>query len=254
MNKLLVVREDVTHLNLAATPSVHDHLLVQEIVCASARSANASVVGALYLDFDHNVPFQSGGEYPERSVLNEGGNVSGRAQAAVRPIPVDDFNRIVGLGLDTHDELLPRSDAEAAASVAEEQVPYEFEQDRVQMLTKRTIRDRIFRTRVLKAHIKSNTLSHLFAQGAVSAQCFRDKRFRAEARKKCLASHAPLFDGDPAPKDYEVVFAIMSTAPGDIRDALPFFSKQSLVNASHIIEGLGHPLCITKIPFEVAGA
>jgi putative restriction endonuclease len=105
-----------------------------------------------YLDFDHNVPFQSVGNYPERSVLNEAGNVSGRAQAAVRPIPAEDFNRIVGLGLDTFDELLPRSDAEAAVSVAEEQAPYEFEQDRVQMLTKRTIRDRIFRTRVLKAY------------------------------------------------------------------------------------------------------
>jgi putative restriction endonuclease len=105
-----------------------------------------------YLDFDHNVPFQSGGDYPERSVLNAAGNVSGRAQAAVRPIPAEDFNRIVGLGLDMHDELLPRSDAEASASVAEEQAPYEFEQDRVQMLTRRTIRDRIFRTRVLKAY------------------------------------------------------------------------------------------------------
>jgi len=105
-----------------------------------------------YLDFDHNVPFQSGGDYPERSVLNEAGKVSGRAQAAVRPIPLEDFNRIIELGLDTHDELLPRSDANTQAAVAEEQVPYEFEQDRVQMLTKRTIRDRIFRTRVLKAY------------------------------------------------------------------------------------------------------
>jgi len=106
-----------------------------------------------YLDFDHNVAFQSGGDYPERSVLNEVGNVSGRAQAAVRPIPLEDFNRIVRLGLDTHDELLPRSDTEfASASVAEGQTAYEFEQDRVQMLTKRTIRDRIFRTRVLKAY------------------------------------------------------------------------------------------------------
>lgn len=106
-----------------------------------------------YLEFDRNVPFQARGNYAERSVLNEAGNVSGRAQAAVRPIPVEDFNRIVGLGLDTHDELLPRSDAEiTAASVAEEQAPYEFEQDRVQMLTRRTIRDRIFRTRVLKAY------------------------------------------------------------------------------------------------------
>jgi putative restriction endonuclease len=105
-----------------------------------------------YLDFDHNVAFQSGGDYPERSVLNEAGTVSGRAQAAVRPIPTEDFNRIVGLGLDTRDELLPRSDAESSAAVAEEQAPYEFEQDRVQMLTRRTIRDRIFRTRVLKAY------------------------------------------------------------------------------------------------------
>ena len=106
----------------------------------------------------------------------------------------------------------------------------------------------------VKAHIKSATLSHLFSQGAVSAQCFRDSRFRAEAQKKCLPSHAPLFDGNPAPQDYEIVFAIMSTAPGDIRDALPFFSKQSLVNAAQIIDGLGHPLCITKISIEAPEA
>ncbi len=105
-----------------------------------------------YLPFDHEVPFQSGGDYPERSVLNEAGNVSGRAQAAVRSIPAEDFNRIVALGLDTHEELLPRSETETTASVADEQAPYEFEQDRVQMLTKRTVRDRIFRTRVLKAY------------------------------------------------------------------------------------------------------
>jgi putative restriction endonuclease len=99
-----------------------------------------------YLDFDRSVPFQAGGNYPERSVLNEAGHVSGRAQAAVRTIPTEDFNRIVGLGIDSRDELLPRSDSETA------EVPYEFEQDRVQMLTKRTFRDRIFRTRVLRAY------------------------------------------------------------------------------------------------------
>jgi uncharacterized protein (TIGR04141 family) len=104
----------------------------------------------------------------------------------------------------------------------------------------------------VKAHIKSGTLSHLFSQGAVSAQCFRDSRFRGAAKAKCPASHADLFEGNPAPQDYEVVFAIMSTAPGDIRNALPFFSKQSLVNAAQVIEGLGHPLCITKITFEQA--
>lgn len=106
-----------------------------------------------YLPFENNVPFQASGDYPERSVLNEAGRISGRAQAAVRTIPAADFNRIVGLGLDTHEELLPRADAQIdVASVAEDQAPYEFEQDRVQMLTKRTLRDRVFRTRVLKAY------------------------------------------------------------------------------------------------------
>lgn len=98
-----------------------------------------------YLDFDRNVPFQTAGDYPERSVLNERGRVSGRAQSAVRTIPAEDFNRIVALGV-AHDEVLPRSDSE------DEQQPYEFEQDRVRMLTQRTVRDRIFRTRVLKAY------------------------------------------------------------------------------------------------------
>lgn len=108
---------------------------------------------ASYLDFDHHVQFQADGNYPERSVLNDGGRVSGRAQAAVRPIPIDDFNRIIALGLDTHDELLPRTDAQPAASlVAEDQAPYAFEQDRVRLLTLRTVRDRVFRTRVLKAY------------------------------------------------------------------------------------------------------
>ena len=106
-----------------------------------------------YLPFDYDVPFQSGGDYPEQSVLNELGRVSGRAQSAVRPIPSDDFNRIIGLGLDAHEELLPRNGKEVTlAAVAERQSPYEFEQDRVQMLTMRTVRDRVFRSRVLKAY------------------------------------------------------------------------------------------------------
>jgi putative restriction endonuclease len=108
---------------------------------------------ASYLDFDHDVPFQAGGDYPERSVLNEEGRVSGRAQAAVRTIPAADFNRIVGLGLATSETLLPRVGNEVGLSaVAEEQSPYEYEQDRVQMLTLRTVRDRVFRGRVLKAY------------------------------------------------------------------------------------------------------
>ena len=108
-----------------------------------------------YLTFDHDVPFQSGGDYPERSVLNEAGNVSGRAQAAVRPIPAEDFNRIIRLGLDTHDESRAHSDAETgAAMLAEEQAPYGIEQDRLQILTMRTWRDQKFARRVMQAYGK----------------------------------------------------------------------------------------------------
>jgi putative restriction endonuclease len=106
-----------------------------------------------YLPFDHDVPFQTGGDYPERSVLNEQGRVSGRAQSAVRPIPDADFNRIIDLGLASDEPLLPRSgDNLAVGMVAEEHAPYAFEQDRVQVLTMRTVRDRVFRGRVLKAY------------------------------------------------------------------------------------------------------
>lgn len=106
-----------------------------------------------YLEFDRNIPFQVDGNYPERSVLNDAGKLSGRAQSAVRTIPDADFNRIISLGLDAGDELLPRTDAESSGLlVAEEQAPYQFEQDRTHMLTLRTVRDRIFRTVVLKAY------------------------------------------------------------------------------------------------------
>ena len=75
-----------------------------------------------YLEFDRNVPFQAAGKYPELSVLNEAGKVSGRAQSAVRTIPDADFNRIIALGLDAGDDLLPRTDAGAGGQVVAEDV------------------------------------------------------------------------------------------------------------------------------------
>lgn len=99
----------------------------------------------------------------------------------------------------------------------------------------------------VKPKIKSSTLSHLFNQGLVSAQCLRDSRFRDKAAEKCDPPFKGFFQRQPNPADHEIVFAIISTAPGDIRQALPFFSKQSLINAAATIKGLGHPVCITKV-------
>ena len=106
-----------------------------------------------YLEFDQDVPFQSDGAYPERSVLNQEGRVSGRAQAAVRPIPDADFNRIIALGLETQEPLLPRvDDAPLPERVFDHQTPFVHEEDKTKVLVMRTLRDRVFRSKVIKAY------------------------------------------------------------------------------------------------------
>ena len=62
-----------------------------------------------YLDFVNPVPFtDASGAVVEQGVLNEQGRISGRAQSAVRPLSPSDFSRIVGLGLNESEPVLPR--------------------------------------------------------------------------------------------------------------------------------------------------
>jgi putative restriction endonuclease len=108
-----------------------------------------------YLDFPNPVPFKGLGGVIEQGVLNGEGNISGRAQSAVRPLSPTDFNRIIAAGLAADHELLPRVDAVSAEySVQEEQTPFVFEQDRVrtQFSVSRIDRDRAFRKVVLRAY------------------------------------------------------------------------------------------------------
>jgi uncharacterized protein (TIGR04141 family) len=99
----------------------------------------------------------------------------------------------------------------------------------------------------VKAKSKSSTLSHLFAQGLNSAQAFRDARFRQLAYAQCPASHRYIFEGDPRANDHTVTYAIITHAPGDLRSALPFFSKQSLANAASILANMGYQVRLKKI-------
>jgi len=105
-----------------------------------------------YLDFARPVPFNDVDGPIERGLLNESGNLSGRAQSAVRPISPQDFHRIIERGLDDQEPLLPRSSAQPG--MQDEQAPYVFEQrrDRIQTLTSRPMRDRAFRKIVLRAY------------------------------------------------------------------------------------------------------
>ncbi|MER8397590.1 HNH endonuclease [Mesorhizobium sp. M1348] len=108
-----------------------------------------------YLDFVNPVPFNGANGIVEKSVLNDEGRISGRAQSAVRPISPTDFNRIIDLGLDSNELLLPRVD-ESGTSLGfqDEPAPFEFEQsrDRVSYIGSRIVRDRIFRRIVLRAY------------------------------------------------------------------------------------------------------
>ena len=103
----------------------------------------------------------------------------------------------------------------------------------------------------VKAKTKSSTLSHLFAQGLNSAQAFRNVQFRQAARAVCPQTHQIVFDGEPRISDCTVTFAIITHAPGNLRDALPFFSKQSLANAARDLFNMGYRVRLKKIGIGV---
>ena len=99
----------------------------------------------------------------------------------------------------------------------------------------------------VKAKTKSSTLSHLFAQGLNSAQVFRDARFRELASEICPDSHRHIFTGEPRIRDHTVTYAIITQADGELREALPFFSKQSLANAGRELFNMGYQVRLKKI-------
>ncbi len=107
-----------------------------------------------YLDFVNPVPFNGPIGLVEQGVLNEAGKISGRAQAAVRPVSNADFNRIIEMGLADDEAFLPRVDQLDENRVREERAPFVFEveRDRVANLGSRLVRDRLFRRRVVQAY------------------------------------------------------------------------------------------------------
>jgi putative restriction endonuclease len=111
-----------------------------------------------YLPFERDVPFRLNGDVVERDLLNEAGGLSARQQWAVRPISIENFNRILDLGMPEEPALLPRTDVnvELAAEnlFAEGQAPFldDPARQRVEIYSSRIVRDRIFRKLVLDAY------------------------------------------------------------------------------------------------------
>lgn len=112
----------------------------------------ALIAPGTYLDFASGVPFRGPDGPIERGVLNEAGGISGRAQAAVRPLSRADFARIVNAGL-PNDDTLPRvGDLAPLDRVQDTQMPFEIERPIIQSLVNRPFRDRAFRRAVLHAY------------------------------------------------------------------------------------------------------
>lgn len=106
-----------------------------------------------YIDFTNPVPFSRPDGPIERGVLNEDGFISGRAQAAVRPLSASDFSRIVLAGLPDDEDILPRvGEVQRENLLREERVPFEFERPIIESLVSRKKRDRLFRRAVLAAY------------------------------------------------------------------------------------------------------
>lgn len=115
----------------------------------------AVVEAGSYLDFGDPVAFRDETGIVEQGLLNDVGKISGRAQAAVRPLSPADFARIIGRGLGQHDDVLPRSgEVPLVSGFSDRHAPFEHApaRERVNQITNRAVRDRNFRKNVLRAY------------------------------------------------------------------------------------------------------
>lgn len=119
----------------------------------------AQIEANSYLPFSNPVPFVIEDGLAEGGLLNGDGRLSGRAQAAVRPISPKDFHRILSRGFPKEEAMLPREDLPGGETLVltageRDQPPfvYEEERERIDMLTSRIMRDRVFRRVVLRAY------------------------------------------------------------------------------------------------------
>ena len=148
----------IVYLEPSKVPGTRGYFAVAKVkdIVADTRSQDmfwALIEANSYLDFGQQVTFRVAGELVERGLLNEAGKISGRAQAAVRPISSQDFNRIINLGL-VETETLPR--VGNLNGFEETTSPFEIEtpRERIVELTTRKVRDRNFRKNILRAYEK----------------------------------------------------------------------------------------------------
>ena len=104
----------------------------------------------------------------------------------------------------------------------------------------------------VKPRNSSATLSHLFAQGYVSAETFfSSSYFRQQFRELLQSMGSSLVNvlkEPPQKNDYEVVYAIIDKESSDWPESLPFFTRVNLVEVFRRFELLGIRASLIKIP------
>jgi uncharacterized protein (TIGR04141 family) len=109
----------------------------------------------------------------------------------------------------------------------------------------------------VKRRSRSSTLSHLFAQGLLSAEVFiRDATFRAEIVEKLTErgqrdAAALVPAARPRADEWEIVYAVLGErAPGQADD-LPFFSQLNFKLTAERLEDLNYRVSLRQIPVDV---
>ena len=113
----------------------------------------AMIEPGTYLDFIRPVPFRGPKGPIESGVLNQSGVISGRAQAAVRPLSLADFSRILDAGLPESDIVLPRVDIpDEFERLNDLRAPFHYDRPIVERLIAKPERKAFFRRAVLQAY------------------------------------------------------------------------------------------------------
>ena len=104
----------------------------------------------------------------------------------------------------------------------------------------------------VKRKTRSATLSHLFSQGVISADCFLDdEQYRKEIKTLVAKSNAKLaasIENDrPKTSDYEVVYAILCKATTNWPLSLPFFSQLNLMNAADHLSRMQYKVSLVHV-------
>lgn len=97
-------------------------------------------------------------------------------------------------------------------------------------------------------------LSHLFAQGHVSAETLLgDKNFRKETRKvlKKIKQNTNLIPLNSfQSSNYEIIFLILGIGKNELKDKLPFFSKVNLTKTYENLTQKGFDVTINSVPIK----